>query len=125
MQFLDDQSRLVGDQDSSFSNNFQVSKNSSFDFSLELRRLQEISKIERKLIKSGAKPSDVLNLKPKQRNFLDKVNVPRKFRIKSPCLRVRCSLMFCIFVLAMIDFFILLKYMIQISEMGTFKEDYP
>ena len=33
--------------------------------------------------------------------------------------------MFCIFLIVIIDLMVFIKYLIQISEMHTYKEDYP
>lgn len=114
-QFLEEQndnSWIVGEQDSSFTQkSFNKSNYSSFDFNLELKRLQEISKIEKKLQKSGTKPIELLNFRNK-RTFLDRISVPRKIRVKCPCCKIKWSYMFCLFCIVVIDFCILVKYFI-------------
>lgn len=38
---------------------------------------------------------------------------------------MKWSFIFCIFLIVLIDLMVFVKYLIQIQEMGQFKEDYP
>ena len=85
--------------------------------------MQEISRIEEKIKKSGTNPREIMTIK--KRSFLDRIDVPRKIRLKCPCCKLKWSYMFCIFLIAIIDLMVFIKYLIQISEMYTYKEDFP
>lgn len=51
--------------------------------------------------------------------------MPRKLRLRTPCCRFKVSYLFCALVVTLIDFFILLKYVLQFWEMKAYSEDYP
>ena len=45
--------------------------------------------------------------------------------MKTPCFKFRVSFYYCLFVIFLIDMFILLKDFIQIIEIFVYAEDYP
>lgn len=86
--------------------------------------MHHISVIEEKLKRSGTAPESLLHVQAK-RSYLDKLRIPKKVRIETLCCKVKASYLFCMLGLTIIDFFVLLKYILQIVEMAVYKSDYP
>lgn len=85
-----------------------VRRGGSFSFDEELKRLQTINKIEKKLKRSGTKPESILMEQPK-RGFLDKMKIPRKFRVKNRCCNWKMNFLFMLMIVAIVDSVLLLK----------------
>ena len=101
-----------------------VRKGGSFSFDEELKRLQTINKIEKKLKRSGTKPESILMEQPK-RGFLDRLKIPRKFRINNRCCNWKLNFLFMLMIVAIVDSVLLLKQVILMLEMTWYKESYP
>ena len=97
---------------------------SSFNFDNELEKLQQLSKIKKKLKKTGTNPETLLRIRSK-RTWLDKLSIPKKIRVKTPCFKMKVSFLFCIFVMSIIDFFILFKYVLEFRESRAYPVDFP
>ena len=91
---------------------------------MEIKRLKQLSDIERKLQRSGTDPKSLLYTNTK-RTFLDKVNVPRKIKCVSPCCYFKISYMCAVFMMMMVDITILVRYFVTLWEMDYYSEDYP
>lgn len=91
---------------------------------MEIRKLKQLSDIERKLQRSGTDPKSLLYTNTK-RTFLDKVSVPRKIKCISPCFDIKISYMCAVFMMMMVDITILVRYFITIWEMDKYAADYP
>lgn len=74
--------------------------------------------------KSGTKPESILTSQPK-RGWLDRIKVPRKFRVKNRFCDWKLSFMFFLIFVAIIDFAVLIKQTIQLVEMKYYAESYP
>lgn len=104
-----------------------IRKGDTYNFEEELKRLQTIDKIEKKLKKSGTQPEILLESNPK-RGFLDSIKIPRKIRCKNTRCRyfdIKFSFLFCVFIVIMIDLVISVLHFFQWIEMFTYKHDYP
>ena len=86
--------------------------------------MHQISIIEHKLQKTGTKPESLMNA-PKERNCFDRMHLPKKLKIITPCCKIRASFIICMLGVAVIDAIILLRYLIQVSEIVVYQEDYP
>lgn len=86
--------------------------------------MEKMIAIEQKMKRVGANPDSVMRANPK-RNCLDRLSVPRKIQLKTPCFKFRISFFYCLFCIFLIDAFILTKDIIQLVEMQVFAEDYP
>ena len=115
------QDMSFGDFDTSFTNRRRQEKlngsnQKSFDFNKELSRLNTIQKVENKLKQTGTDPESLLFVKPR-RSFLDRVRIPKKIKCKlSHRLQVDMTYIYCVFLIAIIDFFTLFKSICLITE---------
>lgn len=124
------QDMSFGDLDNSFSNRRRQKKlnghnQKSFDFNKELSRLNTIQKVENKLKKTGTDPESLLFVKPR-RSFLDRVRIPKKIKCKlTRSLSMDMTYIYCVFLIAIVDFFALFKTICLISEHSEYSQDYP
>ena len=87
--------------------------------------MNTIQKVENKLKKTGTDPESLLFVKPR-RSFLDRVRIPKKIKCKlSRKLRMDMTYIYCVFLIAIVDFFTLFKTICLISEHTEYNEDYP
>ena len=60
-----------------------------------------------------------------KRSFLDRLKIPKKLRLKNYCCRLKSSFYCCMFMMWVIDAFVLLKYMVMFAEMAIYTDQYP
>jgi hypothetical protein len=93
-------------------------------FDEEMKRLKAISNIEKTLKRTGTDPMELLKYDTNML-VLERVNIPRKFICSNCICKFKLTLFFCLFVVVIIDCFLLLKYLVMFIEFLTYKEDYP
>ena len=94
------------------------------NFDLELQKLNTISKVDRRLKKSGKRPESILSV-PKKRTYLDRIRVPKNFTLRNCLCKMRLTFYFCLFIIVIIDFFLTLKGIIMLIERFRYLENYP
>lgn len=94
------------------------------NFDLELQKLNTISKVDRRLKKSGKRPESILSV-PKKRTYLDRIRVPKNFTLRNCICKMKLTFYFCLFIIVIIDFFLTLKGAIMLIERFRYRENYP
>lgn len=60
-----------------------------------------------------------------RRTFLERVTIPKEIKCANCICKCRLSLYFCLFVIFMIDTFVLIKYVAMFSDKVIYSDDYP
>lgn len=100
----------------------QSSLSSLRPLSQKLKTMQQLS-LEHELMRQNTGLTGGSHRTSK--SWLDRVQIPKRVSLRTPCWSFKVSFFFCTLVVALIDFFILLKYAVQFSEMRMFSEDFP
>jgi len=60
-----------------------------------------------------------------KRSWIERLKVPKKFRIKNCCCQLKATLYFCFFIMTIIDVLVLVKYIVMFTELIVYKSSYP